>query len=71
MIIDSEAFKELRVKNNLTQKELAKKMGCVQSNVANIECGTQGLSMEVFVSLCKIYKEKPEQILKKLKITIH
>ncbi len=46
-IAASKAVRRLREKNNLSQVELAKKIGSSQSRIAKIEAGTSGVSLDL------------------------
>ncbi len=55
-------LKEIRVKNNLTQQELANKLGVTQRYIAFIENGDRTPSLENACKIAKILKSRVEEI---------
>ena len=51
----SKNLKILRMKNHMTQGELAKKLGISRSAVGNYENGTRTPDLETIQSICKIF----------------
>lgn len=47
-----------RVAKGITQQDLADELGMTRSNLANIECGNQGVPVHVGVRICRILKMK-------------
>jgi len=56
-------FKVARDKNNVTQNEVAKRVGLSRTSITNIECGRQQVSLHVFLSLSKAVGVEPQQLL--------
>ncbi len=56
-------FKELRKRNNLTQKEFAKSLGIAQGIISEVE---NGLKKPSYGTLCKIMKTYGEDELIKI-----
>lgn len=48
-------IKTLRLKNNIYQTELAKKIGVSQTHMSNIESGRAGLTLENLVKMASIF----------------
>ena len=48
-------LKSLRQEKNLTQQQLAEKLGIVKASVSSYEQNANSPSLEVFVQLCKIF----------------
>lgn len=57
-------MKELREDNDLTQQQVADKLGITQRKYSYIETGTQQLTDEILVGLSKIYKVSTDYILR-------
>lgn len=55
MNIFHEKLKELRIENNLTQAQLAKKTGFTQSTIAKWETGERVPSIDGFILLAKFF----------------
>lgn len=55
-------IKELRIKNNLTQAEISKKLGISQASYSLYERGKQDLSISVLLKLSRYYKTSPDYI---------
>lgn len=72
MKISAVGFKELRLKNNYSQTKLAESLGTVQSNIANLENEkkSSGMSFDMFIGLCRVYRQSPTVILKKLGVKL-
>jgi transcriptional regulator with XRE-family HTH domain len=49
----------LRTKQGLTQPQLAKKLGILQSSVSRYESGRTSLSFSEIVEICKVLDEDP------------
>ena len=45
-------IKQRRKELNMTQADFAEKLGISQNHISAIECGSQHLSFELFVSIC-------------------
>lgn len=52
----SVVLRGLRAKEDLTQSDLARKLGITQPDVANMECGRRAISKEMAKKLAKIFK---------------
>lgn len=57
-------IKELREDNDLTQQQVADKIGITQRKYSYIETGTQQLTDEILVKLSKLYNVSTDYILK-------
>jgi transcriptional regulator with XRE-family HTH domain len=55
--------KALRRRKGITQAELAKLLGTIQSNISNIERGARGLTVQQIVRLCKALGVSTDEIL--------
>lgn len=62
-----EKIKELRVKNNLSQRDLADMLGyggkTPQTNISKFECGVQPIPEEKIKDLCIIFNVTPEDLM--------
>lgn len=56
-------IRELRIKNKMTQTELAEKVGTTQKNISKYELEALDLSTETIIKLCKIFNESADYIL--------
>jgi len=56
-------LKELRLENNLMQKDIAKILGISQRNYSYIETGTTSLKYDVLIKLSNYYKVSIDYIL--------
>lgn len=63
----SHVVKATRKERNITQIELAKRMGCARSFVTYIEAGYLQLSVNAFLCMAKAFEIEPEELLKRLK----
>ena len=57
-------IKELREDNDLTQQQVADKIGITQRKYSYIETGTQQLTDEILVKLAKLYNVTTDYILR-------
>ena len=57
-------IKELREDNDLTQHQIADKIGITQRKYSYIETGTQQLTDEILVKLAKVYNVTTDYILR-------
>ncbi len=57
-------MRELREDNDLSQREVAEKLGITQRKYSYIETGTQQLTDEILVGLSKIYNVTTDYILR-------
>lgn len=57
-------IKELREDNDLTQQQIADKLGITQRKYSYLETGTQQLTDEILVKLSKVYSVTTDYILK-------
>lgn len=57
-------MRELREDNDLSQREVAEKLGITQRKYSYIETGTQQLTDEILVGLSKIYNVSTDYILR-------
>ena len=57
-------IKELREDNDLTQQQIADKIGITQRKYSYIETGTQQLTDEILVKLAKVYNVTTDYILR-------
>lgn len=54
-MIFKERLKQLRLENNMLQKELAEKIGVARSSVTKYELGTGEPNLETLLKLCDIF----------------
>ena len=52
-----------RVRANMTQKELAEKLGCTSQHISAIERGMKTPTLETFVTLCNVLQVQPNLLL--------
>ena len=57
-------IRDLREDNDLTQQQVADKIGITQRKYSYIETGTQPLTDEILVKLSKLYNVSVDYILK-------
>lgn len=57
-------IKQLREDNDLTQQQVAEKLGITQRKYSYVETGVQQLTDEIIVGLTKIYNVTADYILK-------
>lgn len=57
-------IRELREDNDLTQQQIADKLGITQRKYSYIETGTQQLTDEILVKLSRIYNVTTDYILR-------
>lgn len=57
-------IKDLREDNDLTQQQIADKIGITQRKYSYIETGTQPLTDEILVKLSEVYNVSIDYILK-------
>jgi len=57
-------MRELREDNDLTQQQLAEKLGITQRKYSYIETGTQQLTEDILVKLAKFYGVSTDYILR-------
>ncbi|MDD4353416.1 MAG: helix-turn-helix transcriptional regulator [Candidatus Nanoarchaeia archaeon] len=55
-------IKELRAKNNLTQEELAKRVGVRRETIVFMEQGKYNPSLQLAHDVAKVFKEKIEDV---------
>lgn len=55
-------IKELRAKHNLTQEELADKVGVRRETILFLEKGKYNPSLELAFRIAKVFKEKIENV---------
>lgn len=55
-------IKELRAKFNLTQEELAKKVGVRRETIVFMEQGKYNPSLQLAYDVAKVFKEKIEEV---------
>ncbi|WP_455721622.1 helix-turn-helix domain-containing protein [Agathobacter sp.] len=48
---------------HLTQSDFSKKLGISQNHISAIECGTQHLSFELFISICDTLHINPDYLI--------
>lgn len=53
----------LRIKTGLTQKEVAERMGTVQSTYSGYELGTRKITLEIVVKLASIFDVSPDYLI--------
>lgn len=58
-----EKIKRLRLKNNLTQDDLAEKSGLTRSQIMNIEEGYCKTSIHTLYDICEVIGAEPTQFL--------
>jgi len=56
-------LKELRKKKNITQEEIAEKIGLSQSSIQRIENNKQVLNHNQIISLCKVLDVRADELL--------
>lgn len=56
-------FKELRIQNGYTQKQVADKLGIKQSNISDWENNVSRPEYENLIALAKLYNESLESLL--------
>lgn len=57
-------IKELREDNDLTQQQIADRLGITQRKYSYLETGTQQLTDEILVKLSKVYNVTTDYILR-------
>ena len=55
-------IKEFRARENLTQEELAKKVGVVRQTISYIERGEYNPSLILAIKICNVLKCKVEEL---------
>ncbi len=60
------ALLEARQAQNLTQTEVATRLGKPQSYVSKYESGERRLDVIEFLEICKVLRVRPEEMLRKL-----
>ena len=60
----SNRMRELREDSDLSQKEVAEKLGITQRKYSYVETGTQQLTEEILIGLSKIYNVSTDYILR-------
>lgn len=63
MIYFGNTLKTLRIKHNLTQKQLADKLGLTKSVISAYETGLRMPSYDVLISLARIFKTSTDYLL--------
>lgn len=58
-------IKELRAKNNLTQKDLAEKVGVTRQTIVALEKGTYVPSLLLALNIAEVFNEPIESIFQK------
>ena len=66
MRVLGDVFKEYRIKNNLTQENIAEKLGISVKYISRIENGTGGVKMETLVNYMNILGMTPNIVFNKL-----
>lgn len=56
-------IKQRRKELNMTQADFAEKLGISQNHISAIECGSQHLSFELFVSICNTLSINPDYLI--------
>ena len=56
-------IRELREDNDLTQKQLAKKLNCSQQVYSNYELGQRDIPTDILIKLSKLYNVSTDYIL--------
>lgn len=56
-------IRELREDNDLTQKQLAKKLNCSQQVYSNYELGQRDIPTDILIKLSKFYNVSSDYIL--------
>ncbi len=56
-------LREIRIKNNISQRELAEIVGCGQSAICKLENGTSEISIETFVKIAEHLNVSPAYLL--------
>ncbi len=59
----STRFMMFRVKNNLSQGEVARELGLHRPTISEIEAGRQNLSIEIMISFCELINITPNKFL--------
>jgi transcriptional regulator with XRE-family HTH domain len=60
------ALKQLREEAGLTQRELARRTGLGQSQIAKIELAMQPVRVTEFLTWCRACRVKPSEVIAKL-----
>ena len=59
-----ERIKDLRIRNGLTQSELAKKAGCSAQVISNIERGYSGLSADLATRISDLFNIPADELMR-------
>ena len=65
----NERLKQLRLENNLTQRELAKKLSISIPTLQKYEYGTLNLKSEIIIKICKVFDIEVNTFLDKSKLS--
>ena len=55
---------QLRIKNNISQEEFAKRIGTTQSNIARMESGSQNFTIEILDKVAETFNKKLQILIK-------
>ncbi|MDP3800015.1 MAG: helix-turn-helix transcriptional regulator [bacterium] len=55
---------QLRIKNNISQEEFAKRIGTTQSNIARMESGSQNFTIEMLDKVAETFNKKLQILIK-------
>lgn len=63
MVLFKEQLKELRAENNLSQQDLAEKLGVSQRSISNWETGVRQPDFEMLISIAKFFNVTTDYLL--------
>lgn len=63
MVLFKEQLKELRAENDLSQQDLAEKLGVSQRSISNWEAGVRQPDFEMLISIAKFFNVTTDYLL--------